>query len=150
MTVRYRVDPGPSRFTVQAFATGLLSAFAHSPTFAVRTYTGEAEFPESGFQNGRLVMTVRADSLERRWGMVSRPCPRPDRRSPVPTGLAEWPRGSRPEVQEGWGPSAASGSAADGGTATHRANACSTSSRDTAPAAMPKNGATISSLLAAR
>ena len=35
---RYRIDPGRSRFTVQAFATGLLSAFAHSPTFAVRDF----------------------------------------------------------------------------------------------------------------
>jgi polyisoprenoid-binding protein YceI len=38
---RYRIDPARSHFTVQAFAAGLLSAFAHSPTFVVRDYQGE-------------------------------------------------------------------------------------------------------------
>lgn len=37
---RYRIEPGRSRFSVQAFAAGLLSAFAHSPTFGVRDYAG--------------------------------------------------------------------------------------------------------------
>jgi polyisoprenoid-binding protein YceI len=64
MTARYRVDPGPSRFTVQGFATGLLSVFAHSPTFAVRNFAGEVEFDDGRFEQGRLVLTARSDSLE--------------------------------------------------------------------------------------
>ncbi len=44
MTARYRLDPGQSRFTVQAFATGLLSFLGHSPTFAVRDFAGAVRF----------------------------------------------------------------------------------------------------------
>jgi hypothetical protein len=36
MAVHYRLNPGESRFTVQAFASGLLSFLGHSPTFAIR------------------------------------------------------------------------------------------------------------------
>ena len=44
----YLVDPARSRFEVRASATGLLSAFAHSPTIVIRNFTGEAWFrPES-------------------------------------------------------------------------------------------------------
>ena len=43
MMTRYRLDPGQSRFTVQAFATGMLSFLAHSPTFAVRAFRGDVE-----------------------------------------------------------------------------------------------------------
>src|SRR5581483_12446890 len=38
----YSIDAAISRFTVHAFATGLLSKFGHSPTIAIRSYTGEA------------------------------------------------------------------------------------------------------------
>ena len=38
----YVIDPGVSRFTVRAFVTGLLSKLGHSPTIAIRSYTGEA------------------------------------------------------------------------------------------------------------
>jgi hypothetical protein len=37
-TVRYVFDPSVSRFTVQAFATGLLCAFGHNPTIAIRDF----------------------------------------------------------------------------------------------------------------
>jgi hypothetical protein len=47
--VRYTLDPASSRFTVQAFATGLLSALGHSPTFAVREFTGEWRFTPETF-----------------------------------------------------------------------------------------------------
>ena len=40
MTTRYRFDPSLSRFTVRAFASGLLSFVGHSPTFAVRQFAG--------------------------------------------------------------------------------------------------------------
>ncbi len=63
MTARYRLGPGLSQFTVQAFASGMLSFLGHSPTFTVRDFTGSVAF-EGGTINGmRLVLTVRADSL---------------------------------------------------------------------------------------
>ena len=34
--VHYALDRGVSRFTARAFASGMLSAFGHSPTLAIR------------------------------------------------------------------------------------------------------------------
>jgi polyisoprenoid-binding protein YceI len=64
MSERFRFDPGQSRFTVQAFATGLLSAFAHSPTFAVRDFRGEIRFEEGRIEGLALDLTIKASSLE--------------------------------------------------------------------------------------
>src|ERR1700757_2837485 len=61
--VRYTLDPSRSRFTVQAFATGILSGFAHSPTFAIRGFTGEMDFVPNAPAESSLTVTVRADSL---------------------------------------------------------------------------------------
>jgi polyisoprenoid-binding protein YceI len=61
---RYRVDPGHSRFTVQAFAGGLLSVLAHSPTFAVRDYAGELRWATHPAERAGLWVTVRAGCLE--------------------------------------------------------------------------------------
>ncbi len=60
---RYRIDPGRSHFTVHASATGLLSAFAHSPTFAVRDFGGELRLGETA-QRLEVDLTVDAGSLE--------------------------------------------------------------------------------------
>jgi polyisoprenoid-binding protein YceI len=64
MVVRYRFDPAESRFTVQAFAGGLLSALAHSPTFAVREITGGLELDPEEIRSTRLDLTIRADRLD--------------------------------------------------------------------------------------
>jgi polyisoprenoid-binding protein YceI len=64
MTVRYVFDPGASRFTVQAFAGGLLSVFAHNPTFAVRAFTGELTGTPGNLADASLRITVQADALE--------------------------------------------------------------------------------------
>ena len=42
-TAKYLIDTSASRFTVQAFATGLLSSFGHNPTIAIRDYEGEIQ-----------------------------------------------------------------------------------------------------------
>jgi polyisoprenoid-binding protein YceI len=63
-TVRYRIDAKRSRFVVQAFVTGVLSAFAHSPTIALRDFTGEAEFAPGTLEKASLRLTVNAASLE--------------------------------------------------------------------------------------
>jgi polyisoprenoid-binding protein YceI len=63
MTPRYRFDPGHSRFTVQAFATGLLSFLGHSPTLAVRDFRGVVEFPDDLIANLRVELTAGAGTL---------------------------------------------------------------------------------------
>jgi polyisoprenoid-binding protein YceI len=64
MAARYTLDPSQGRFTVQAFATGLLSALGHSPTFAVRDFSGGIHFERDEIRSMRLDLTVRADSLD--------------------------------------------------------------------------------------
>jgi polyisoprenoid-binding protein YceI len=61
---RYRLDPTLSRFSVQAFAGGLLSFVAHSPTFAVRDFTGAVEFEGGRIAGLRLSLAVKAESLD--------------------------------------------------------------------------------------
>lgn len=63
MTARYRLDPRQSRFTVQAFATGMLSVFAHSPTFAVQDFTGSVVFDDDTIKGMRLEIVVHAGEL---------------------------------------------------------------------------------------
>lgn len=60
---RYKIDPGVSSFTVRAFATGMLSAFGHSPTLAVRDFTGEAEFNAGDLTKAALHLRIKAGSL---------------------------------------------------------------------------------------
>jgi polyisoprenoid-binding protein YceI len=64
MTARYRLDANQSRFTVQAFATGMLSMFAHSPTFAVHDFTGSVTFDDDTIKGMRLEIVVNAASLQ--------------------------------------------------------------------------------------
>jgi len=63
-TVRYRIDTKRSRFTVRAFVTGVLSAFGHNPTIAIRDFKGEAEFAPATLENASLRLTVNTTSLE--------------------------------------------------------------------------------------
>ena len=63
MIVRYTLDIGRSRFTVQAFATGLLSSLAHNPTFAIREFAGELSFTPETMEDAAFELTARADSL---------------------------------------------------------------------------------------
>lgn len=65
-TVRHIIDARQSTFIVQAFATGLLSAFAHSPRLAVQDFEGEVDLGGSGnlLADARMNLRIRADSLE--------------------------------------------------------------------------------------
>ena len=62
--VRYRIDPSRSRFMVKAFATGMLSAFAHNPTIAIRDFTGEVEFSPDAPEQSSLNIRIKSGSLE--------------------------------------------------------------------------------------
>jgi len=59
----YKADTSQSKFTVQAFATGLLSGFGHNPTIAIRDFTAEIRFVPETFANAAFRLEVRADSL---------------------------------------------------------------------------------------
>ncbi len=60
----YSIDKSSSRFTVRAFATGMLSSLGHSPTFAIRDFHGDLEFAPESLTAASLRVNVRADSLE--------------------------------------------------------------------------------------
>ena len=61
--VRYALDTGVSRFTVRAFASGMLSAFGHSPTFVIRQYSGEFQFNPKTLEGTSLRLAVSSASL---------------------------------------------------------------------------------------
>lgn len=63
IVMRYRIDVSQSRFNVQAFADGLLSAFGHNPTMAVCGFGGDAHFAPGTTEAASLLILVQADSL---------------------------------------------------------------------------------------
>ena len=64
MPVKYRIDSPGSRFTVQAFATGLLSTFGHNPTIGIRDYQGELQFEPDTYEGALVRVTVRTGTME--------------------------------------------------------------------------------------
>jgi polyisoprenoid-binding protein YceI len=63
-SVRYLFDTRASQFTVQAFASGLISAVAHSPKIAIREWTGEVEVAAGATGTSSLKVRVKSASLE--------------------------------------------------------------------------------------
>lgn len=59
----YTIDPAVSRFTVRAFASGILSAFGHNPTIAIREFSGDAEFDPETLDHAALHLEIDARSL---------------------------------------------------------------------------------------
>jgi polyisoprenoid-binding protein YceI len=57
------VDARVSRFTVQAIATGLLSAMGHNPTIGIRKFTGEVDFSSEPLEGRGLRFSIDAASL---------------------------------------------------------------------------------------
>ncbi|MGC1448435.1 MAG: YceI family protein [Candidatus Sulfotelmatobacter sp.] len=62
--VRYAIDPKASQFTVQAFASGLISAVAHSPKIAIRGWTGDVSFVPDTLAEAKLKVVIETASLE--------------------------------------------------------------------------------------
>lgn len=60
----YAIDRRISRFTLRVFAGGMLSAFGHNPTIAVRDFSGEARFGSETLEDAALNFRVNAASLE--------------------------------------------------------------------------------------
>jgi polyisoprenoid-binding protein YceI len=59
----YVLDAGMSRFQVKAYASGVLSAFGHNPTIAIRSFTGEAWFRPQAPEQSSLRLEIDAGSL---------------------------------------------------------------------------------------
>lgn len=62
-TVRYLIDAKRSTFIVRGFATGMLSAFAHSPTITIADFQGEVEWSSSALEDASLRLVIQAASL---------------------------------------------------------------------------------------
>jgi polyisoprenoid-binding protein YceI len=62
--MRFLLDASQSRFTVQAFVRGALSAMGHSPTFAVRGFTGEIQLANEAMSDSEIRLSIQADSLD--------------------------------------------------------------------------------------
>lgn len=63
-SVCYVVDTRASQFTVQAFASGLAAAVAHSPKIAIRDWTGEAQITPGTLGDASIRVRVQTSSLE--------------------------------------------------------------------------------------
>jgi polyisoprenoid-binding protein YceI len=62
--VKFLIDRVASRFTVQAFATGMLSSFGHNPTIAIRDFDGELGFIPKSYDKAYLQMTLSTTTLD--------------------------------------------------------------------------------------
>ena len=60
---RYRIDAARGRFTVHAFAGGMLSFAGHNPSFAVRKYGGEIQFNDDNSEVVSMLLIAQAESL---------------------------------------------------------------------------------------
>jgi polyisoprenoid-binding protein YceI len=63
-SIRYLIDTRTSQFTVHAFASGLISAIAHSPKIAIRDWTGVVQMASGTLEGASLKVRVKAASLE--------------------------------------------------------------------------------------
>ncbi|MGC1421597.1 MAG: YceI family protein [Terracidiphilus sp.] len=61
--LHYVVDTKASRLTVQAFASGILSAMGHNPHIGIRTFTGEVDFNAETSLAGRFRLSIKTNSF---------------------------------------------------------------------------------------
>lgn len=61
--LHFVVDARASRFTVQAFASGILSAMGHNPKIGIRTFSGEGDFNAEAQQQSGFRLSIQAASL---------------------------------------------------------------------------------------
>jgi polyisoprenoid-binding protein YceI len=60
---RYRLSATDSKFTAQAFAEGLFSAFGHDPIIGIKDFAGDATFVPATFENASVELRINAASL---------------------------------------------------------------------------------------
>ena len=61
--MRYDINPTLSRLTLKVHATGMLSAFGHSPTIVARDVTGQVTVPDDAGGAASVELSVKAASL---------------------------------------------------------------------------------------
>jgi polyisoprenoid-binding protein YceI len=59
----YVIDGRSSRFTVNAFATGLLAAMGHNPIIGIRDVNGEMNFNPDKLEAGSFRLAIKTSSL---------------------------------------------------------------------------------------
>lgn len=62
--VNFTIDRAVSRFRVQAFATGLLSAFGHNPKIEIRGYDAQISSAPDTFDDASVRVTVQTLEME--------------------------------------------------------------------------------------
>ncbi len=62
-TDRYVIDGRSSRFTVRAFASGLLAKMGHNPTIGIRDLSGEMKFNPDKLEAGSFRLVIKAASM---------------------------------------------------------------------------------------
>jgi polyisoprenoid-binding protein YceI len=62
--VQYSIDPKASQFTVQAFASGLISAVAHSSKIAIRKWKADVNFVPDTVTDASVKAVIQSGSLE--------------------------------------------------------------------------------------
>jgi len=60
---RYVIDRRASRFTVRAFATGLLAVMGHNPIIGIGDFSGEMTFSPDKLEAGSFRLVIKASSL---------------------------------------------------------------------------------------
>jgi polyisoprenoid-binding protein YceI len=60
---RFVIHTRASRFTVRAFATGILSAMGHNPTIGIRTFNGEMKFDPEQLRASGFQLVIKSSSL---------------------------------------------------------------------------------------
>jgi polyisoprenoid-binding protein YceI len=60
---RFVIDTKASRFTVRAFATGILSAMGHNPTIGIRTFSGDLKFDAEQLKAAAFQLVIKSSSL---------------------------------------------------------------------------------------
>ena len=60
---RYVIDSRASRFTVQAFATGLMARMGHNPIIGIRDFSGEMQFDPEKSEAGAFRLVIKSASL---------------------------------------------------------------------------------------
>jgi polyisoprenoid-binding protein YceI len=60
---RYVIDGRSSRFTAQAFATGMLARMGHNPTIGIRDFSGEMDFNPDKLHAGGFHLVIKSASL---------------------------------------------------------------------------------------
>lgn len=60
----YEIDGGMSRFTIRAFAGGLLSGLGHNPVLAIRDMTGEVRYDPEALEHSSLTLKINTAGIE--------------------------------------------------------------------------------------